>query len=299
MAVGHKLALIALALALPVRAGPIERPAFIAIPKPEPALQLRYGAAPSQAIDIFLPAGPGPFPVAVLIHGGCWSARTAGREQLRPLGAELARRGIAVWSLGYRRADEEGGGYPGTFQDVGDAIDRLRSEAPRYNLDIGRTVLVGHSAGGHLALWAAGRAQLPAASPLRRPAPFVPHSVISLAGIGDLEAFAPLVPLVCGPGILERLTAGSPSGSQDVYADISPAMLAPSGGHVVMVSGVLDRLVPPYLAYDYARAMRGKRESPVELVDVPGAGHVDLVTLGTPAWAEVLRRIDAELGISR
>ncbi len=194
-------------------------------------MQLRYGSAPSQAIDVFLPAGSGPYPVAVLVHGGCWSAHTAGREQLRHLGAELARHGIAVWSIGYRRADEQGGGYPGTFLDVGDAIDRLRSEALKYNLDMERTVLVGHSAGGHLALWAAARDKLPAGSQLHRPAPFVPRAVISLAGIGDLKAFAPLIPVICGPGIFERLTGARSSETTDAFADISPAALPAPEGH--------------------------------------------------------------------
>lgn len=299
MAARTTLTLIVLAVVTPVYAAdPIDLSTFVAISRPEPTLQLRYGSEPSQTIDVFLPAGSGPHPVAVLVHGGCWSAHTAGREQLRHLGAELARRGIAVWSVGYRRADEPGGGYPGTFQDVGDAIDRLRSEAPQYNLDIARTVLVGHSAGGHLALWAAARGQLPEGSQLHRPEPFVPRAVISLAGIGDLKAFAPFVPVICGPGILERLTGAPPSGSRDAYADISPGVLPPAPeGHVVMISGLLDRLVPPYVAYDYARAMRDKREAPVELVDVPQAGHFDLVTLGTPAWAEVNRRIEAALGV--
>jgi acetyl esterase/lipase len=293
------LALIALAIAAPCAADPVELSAFLAIPRPAPALQLHYGSAPSQAIDLFLPDGPGPHPVAILIHGGCWSAHTSGREQLRHIGAELARHGIAVWSIGYRRADEEGGGYPGTFEDVSEAIDRLRSDAPRYHLDLAHSVLVGHSAGGHLALWAAVRHQLPENSPLYRASAFVPPAVISLAGVGDLERFAKLVPVICGPGILERLTGAALPASREVYAEISPAVLPAPPGHAVMISGILDRLVPPYVAYDYARAMRQKREALVELVDIPQAGHFDLVTLGTPAWGEVSRRIEAELGVGR
>ncbi|WP_237050445.1 alpha/beta hydrolase [Microvirga ossetica] len=93
-------------------ADPVELSAFIALARPEPKLQVRYGARPSQGIDIFLPVGFGPHPVAILIHGGCWSTVTAGREQLRRLGADLAERGIAVWSIGYRRANEEGAAIP-------------------------------------------------------------------------------------------------------------------------------------------------------------------------------------------
>ncbi len=167
------LSLLAVAApALP--AAPLDIPGFMAIPRPLPTGSIRYGAAPVQAIDLFLPARHrSPAPVVILIHGGRWSSRTAAREQVRHLGADLAARGIATWSIGYRRADEEGGGYPGTYEDIGTAIDRLRSEAPRLGLDLSRVVLVGHSAGGHLALWAASRDRLPAHSALRMDDPFV------------------------------------------------------------------------------------------------------------------------------
>jgi acetyl esterase/lipase len=276
-------------------ADPVELAAFVALARPAPTVVLQYGAAASQAVDLFLPVGSGPHPVAMLIHGGCWSVTTAGREQLRHIGAELASRGIAVWSVGYRRANEDGGGYPGTFQDVGLALDRLRSDAARYHLDLSRTVLVGHSAGGHLALWAAARDSLPAASPLYNAHPFMPGSIISLAGIGDLEAFARLVPIHCGPGILEKLVPATIA--TDAYAEISPAALPAPKAPVVMISGILDRLVPPYAAHDYARAMRRKQAS-TELVEIPGAGHFDLVTPGTRAWTEIRGRIEVALGVA-
>jgi acetyl esterase/lipase len=219
---------------------------------------------------------------------------TAGRQQLRHIGAQLATRGVAVWSVGYRRADEDGGGYPGTFQDVGLAIDRLRAEAAQYSLDLSRTVLVGHSAGGHLALWAAVRDQLPAASLLYREKPFMPGSVISLAGVGDLEAFSRFVPILCGPGVIDRLVPMA--GSSAPYAEISPTALPPPGLRIVMISGILDRLVPPYVAHDYARAVRRKQASVVELINISGAGHFDLVTPGTAAWEEVSSQIATALG---
>jgi acetyl esterase/lipase len=186
-------------------ADPVELKTFQAIPRPLPTATLQYGTTATQVIDIFLPKTEGSHPLVILIHGGCWSVTTAGREQLRHLGEELARKNMAVWSIGYRRANEPGGGYPGTFQDVAAAIDLAASEAARYKLDLTRTVSAGHSAGGHLALWAAGRHQLSPNSPLFTPHPFVPRSVISLGGVGDVEAFAPLIPIICGPGIVERL----------------------------------------------------------------------------------------------
>ncbi|WP_336490178.1 alpha/beta hydrolase [Methylobacterium nigriterrae] len=249
---------------------------------------MAYGEAPSQGIDVFLPASPGPHPIAVLIHGGCWSNTTAGREQMRHLGPELTRRGIAVWSIGYRRANEAGGGYPGTYQDVSAALDRLVEDAEAHHLDLSRVVLVGHSAGGHLALWAASRVSLPGESPLRAASRLESRTVISLGGVGDLATFARFVPLLCGPGVLERL---APS---DKLTEVSPAALAPAGS-VVMVSGVLDRLVPPWVAYDYARALRAKSGIAPRLINLPDAGHFDLVTPSTPAWKEVRDLIETAL----
>lgn len=290
MSLHATIVLIAASIAGVVHADPVERDVFTALEKPKPAAVFQYGPASSQGLDVFLPSEQGPHPVAILIHGGCWrDLPAAGREQLRPIAAELTKRGIAVWSIGYRRADENGGGYPGTFQDVATAIDQLRSQAARYDLDISRTVVVGHSAGGHLALWASVRDRLPAHSPLRSTDAFVPGGVISLAGIPDLKAFGRFVPLLCGPGIIERLVPERTS--TDPYADISPAHLPPHRGRVVMVSGILDRLVPPYVADDYARLMRRTHSHAVTLIDIPGAGHFDLVTPGAPAWEEVQLRI--------
>jgi acetyl esterase/lipase len=268
---------------------PLDVPGFLDIPRPAPTLQLDYGRAPSQGIDVFLPTGEGPHPVVVLIHGGCWSERTAAREQLRHIGADLAAHGIATWSIGYRRANEKGGGYPNTFLDVGVAVDRLRSEASHYRFDLSRVLLVGHSAGGHLALWAASRNQLPTSSPLWTESPFVPRKVISIAGIGDLRTYAPQIAPICGPGVGENLV-GPPSKERvDVYSDTSPAALAPQGADIVMVSGMLDRLVPPYVAHDYARLV--KTSSRVTRVNIEDAGHFDLVATTRPAWVEIRQLI--------
>lgn len=273
---------------------------FLTLARPRPTAELAYGSAPCQTIDIFLPAGTGPHPVAILVPGGCWSVRTAGREQLRQVGSDLAAHGIAVWNIGYRRADEPGGGYPGTYQDVAAAIDRLRSEASRFDLDLRSVVLVGHSAGGHLALWAAARRGLASSSPLASADPFIPATVVSLAGIGDLTAFAPQVPLLCGPGILEPLTTRSANGLREpVLDEVSPAMMPAPEAQIVMISGVLDRLVPPAVAYDYSCAMAKKSDRSIRHVDIPDAGHFDLVTTGTPAWTIIRGHIMQALGTAR
>jgi acetyl esterase/lipase len=291
------VALVSATTALVVQADPVELSTFVALEKPTPTAVLEYGPDSSQAVDVFLPNKQGSHPVAILIHGGCWrDLPGAGREQLRPIASAIANRGIAVWSIGYRRADQNGGGYPGTFQDVATAIDKLRAHAAQYNLDAERIVVIGHSAGGHLALWASLRDRLPAESPLRSKNALIPGAVISLAGVPDLKSFARFVPLHCGPGIIERL-APQRGGAADQYADISPAQLPPPRGRVTLVSGVLDRLIPPYVADDYARLMQRTHSKAVTLVDIPGAGHFDLVTPGTPAWKEIEARIASALQI--
>ncbi len=161
----------------------------------------------------------------------------------------------------------------------------------RGSAGYGKT-LVGHSAGGHLALWAASRDRLPATSALRIAAPFVPRDVVAIAGVGDLESFAPLIPRICGPGVGERLVGMPSSGRPDVYADTSPAAMPATDARIVMVSGILDRLVPPYGAHDYAQSVRG--QVAVELVNVRDAGHFDLVATGRP-WHETRRIIQRAL----
>jgi len=130
----------------------------LALPATPANARIAYGSAPTQFGELWVPPGPGPHPVAVVIHGGCWSAEY-GEAHIRPVCAALARAGVAAWCLEYRRVGDEGGGWPGTFEDVARGADHLRAIAPAHGLDLQRVVAVGHSAGGHLALWLAGRAR--------------------------------------------------------------------------------------------------------------------------------------------
>ncbi|RST32251.1 alpha/beta hydrolase [Sphingomonas ginkgonis] len=273
--------------ASPPATHPISLAAFKALPRPTPTAELSFGRNEPQKVDIFLPNGAGPYPVVVLIHGGCWSKTTAGRQQLRHLGAELAAQGIAAWSIGYRRADEYGGGFPGTFDDVARAIDLLEDEAPRYQLDLRRVAFVGHSAGGHLALWAASRATSRGGDAIEHPVRVKPVLVISLAGITDLHSFAPTIPSLCGPGVLEALTGTSTGrASATTLARISPAHMPLPDTRVVLVSGGMDQVVPASQATDYVNAHHERRSS-IEQLNLPETGHFDLVTPGTSAWRRV------------
>jgi acetyl esterase/lipase len=171
-------------------------------------------------------------------------------------------------------------------------MDALRAEAPKYGLDLTRVIAVGHSAGGHLALWAASRGRLPAASPLRTADPLKIGAVISLAGIGDLDGQGEAFALPCGGDTIHRLI--DYEHRKQPYADTSPAALLPSGAKVVMVHGVFDSVMPPYTGRDYALMVR-KAGDKAEVVVIPDAGHFDLVIPTTPAWSEIVGVLDREM----
>ena len=293
MTILRNLAAIVGALtATAVQAAPASVDDYMAQARIPPDSRIAYGPAPAQVVELFLPKGRGPHPVVVLIHGGCFLAKFEGLTQTSGIAADLARRGYAVWNVEYRKLGEPGAGYPGTFQDVAAAVDRIRVEAARYHLDTGRVIAVGHSAGGHLALWAAGRGRLPSNSPLRTDDPLKIGAVVALAGIGDLEGQGRAFAMPCGDDTLERLI--DISRRTEPYADTSPAELLPMGTRAVMVHGAYDHVLPPYIGRDYAVLARAEGD-PVEVMTVPDAGHFDLVIATTPAWKAVVRTIAREL----
>src|SRR6201996_8521050 len=254
--------------------------------------QVRYGAAASQVAELFLPKTKGPHPVVVLLHGGCFLKQYEGFPQTSAIAADLAGRGYAVWNVEYRKLGEAGAGYPGTFLDVATAVDRLRGEAPKYDLDLKRVVAVGHSAGGHLALWAASRAKIPAASPLHTADPLKIGAAVSLAGIGDLDGQGRVFAMPCGDDTIARLVDAGHRANP--FADTSPAALLPSGARIAMVHGAFDPVMPPYTGRDYALRARHVGGS-AEVVVLPNAAHFDLVILTTPAWSEIVGVIDREM----
>lgn len=246
----------------------------------KPAARIAYGSAPAQVVELFLPAGKGPHPVVVLLHGGCFLAEYKGLPQTSGMAADLAARGYAVWNVEYRKLGEEGAGYPGTFQDVADAVDRLRTEAARYGLDTRRVVAVGHSAGGHLGLWAASRARLPKTSSLWRADPLKIRGVVSLGGIGDLKSHAAVFAGACGPSMSQVAPPGT-------YAETSPAELLPSGVAVTMIHGEFDHVMPSETGQAYAAKARAAGDR-AEAIEVKGVGHFDPVIPTTEAWKAVV-----------
>jgi acetyl esterase/lipase len=288
--------LLAAGMQAALAATPMTLDDYLALTGPAPTAHLAYGPAPSQYAELFLPQGSGPFPVAVLVHGGCWTSKFGGITQLRNMAGALAARGIAVWNVEYRRSDEAGGGYPGTYQDMHAALELLTKQAPARKLDLKRMVAVGHSAGGQLVQWMAGRAKIPASSPLYRANPLPVPNVVSLGGLADLRNEAALIKSSCGRDTVEL--AGTPSRERpDVFVDTNAAELAPNGSRTWLVTGELDTISPPRVAHDYAARVR-KLGDAAEVVILPGASHYDEVAATSPAWPQVLGVIERALGLT-
>jgi acetyl esterase/lipase len=277
----------------PRRAAPKTLADYLALDGPAPTAKITYGIAPSQYAELFEPPGTGPFAVAVLVHGGCWSSRLGGITQMRGIAGALVHDGIAVWNVEYRRLDEEGGGYPGTYADMARAVATLAAQAPAHHLDLHRIVAIGHSAGGQLVQWLAGRGRLPATSPLHEADPLPVHEIIGLGSLGDLRGQRERIQQVCGVDV-SQLTGGPDAGRPDPFADTSAASLMPNGSHTTLIHGELDDISPPEVGTAYAELARRAGDA-VETITLPNASHFDEVAVTSPAWSVILPVIERAL----
>ncbi|MEW1902163.1 alpha/beta hydrolase [Streptomyces sp. NPDC086147] len=256
-----------------------------------------YGDHPDQVVDFYAPRdGRDRAPLVVALHGGAWRA-PYDRGHPTPFADFLARRGFAVASVEYRRGGglpRQGGTapvagrWPETFDDVAAALDAVPELAAVHlpRADTGRIVLTGHSAGGHLALWAAARHVLPAGSPWRLPAPPPLRGVVALAPIAH---FARAVELgVCGGAVTELL--GGPEAYEERAASADPALLLPTGIATTVVQGREDVVVPYAVADAYAEAAARAGEA-VGLTLLEETGHFPLIDPATDACAVVAEEI--------
>ena len=259
-----------------------------ALPSRAADARIAYGTDSLQFGDLRVPAGRGPFPVAVVIHGGCWQHKLASLQNTAALSDALRDAGVATWNVEYRRYDNPGGGWPGTFLDVAVATDSLRSIATRYPLDLTRVVSVGHSAGGHLALWLAARRRLAANSPLRTGEPLPLAAAIALGGPGDLRDFSSYGDPICGERVIQKLMGGDPEVVPDRWAQGSPVQLLPLGTRQIMIAGESDRIMPQRALEAYAAAVRSKGGGgDIELIRIPGAAHFEVIAPTSTAWPTV------------
>jgi acetyl esterase/lipase len=279
-------------------------PALLERPRPEADSTIAYGDDQMQKVDLWLPAGKGPHPTVLMVHGGCWQTEIADRRIMNWIADDLRKRGIAVWNIDYRGVDRAGGGYPGTFADAAAAADALRAHSARHGLDISPLVAVGHSAGGHLALWLAARRSraarspgplIPRGSPLVAADPLAIDSVVSLGGLPDLELAAIPPGSGCGTEVIEKLVGPPTLSSRNVYADTSVPRLAPLGVRQILINGLQDRIIPTAYAEDYAGKMRAAGDR-VKVRMIDRTGHVELIAPETAAWAAAVEEIEAALG---
>lgn len=254
-----------------------------ALPRPAASHTLTWGEGVTDVVDLWLPEGAGPHPVVVMVHGGCWQKSIADRALMDWMADGLRQQGWAVWNIEYRGVDEAGGGYPGTFLDVGAATDQIRAHAGAFSLDLSRVIGIGHSAGGHLVLWLAARSQLPEDSPLRVSDPLQFQGVVVSGGLADLEVSRPVTAPTCLDAIHDQLTGPASPERPDPLSDTSPARLFPVGVAFVSVNGSEDRIAPPMLGDALTRKAQGAGDN-ASLVVIPATGHVELVSPGTQAF---------------
>lgn len=233
-------------------------------------------ADPSQNFgDLYLPVRSGrPIPLVVLVHGGAWRYSDGGLSGLASMARDLCRHGIAVFNTEYRRIGS-GGGWPTTLTDVRDAAEFAAGLPARYPSITGPVVLVGHSAGGQLALWAATHET------------HRPQAVVSIAGPLDMR-----YALALGDPNVRAFLGGLPNQVPARYAIADPSSQAPPGIPLLLVQGTRDRVVPLQVVQRYLADMAGRTLPSMRLDELPGATHTSLVTRGGVGYAATLSAIE-------
>ena len=231
--------------------------------------RLPYGTDSNQFGDLRIPTSGGPFPVLMNIHGGFWRAKYD-LEHAGHLCAALSKRGIATWNVEYRRVGNAGGGWPGSFEDIGNAFRFLPQIAKQYKFDLSRVLVMGHSAGGQLALcFAAHEPSLTRA--------------VSLGGVVDLQKAFELH--LSHDAVVEFL-GGKPREVQDHYREADPMQLPIAEARQVLIHGAKDDVIPPSFSRKYVELKRTKGEK-VRLVEIANADHFDLIDPRSQAWKQV------------
>jgi acetyl esterase/lipase len=250
---------------------------ILTLPSPPADTRLSYGSDPNQFFDLRLPKSKGPYPIVINIHGGFWRAKY-NLDHAGHLCAALTVKGLATANVEYRRVGNESGGWPNTFADIRSAYQFLRQNARQHNLDPQKLVVMGHSAGGQLALCLAARE------------PGVTR-VVSLAGVVDLQCAYQLH--LSNNAVVEFLH-GTPTEVPDHYREADPMELSISQGHQWLIHGTDDDVVPSVFSRDYIASTQkrfGNKQEDAHLVEIPTATHLDLIDPRTKAWKQVEQTI--------
>ena len=228
-------------------------------PKPAPDARVHYGADALQVVDVWKPAGAGPHPAVVMIHGGCWQTAIAERDIMNWIADDLRKNGVGVWNIEYRGVDR-GGGYPGTYQDVAAAADLFAAKRGKYGFRTDAPVVViGHSAGGHMALWLARQKGTRLRVDL----------AISQGGLPDLRAQTKLPDHPCGADAAAKMAGGE-------FSRTSPPEMPKGTARELQFNNDLDRIAPPAFGTAYG----------AEMLTTPGEGHVELIAPHSVSWSK-------------
>ncbi len=232
--------------------------------------RISYGPDPNQFGELRLPVLNGPHAAAIVIHGGFWRA-AYGLDHISLLAGALPDLGIAAWNIEYRRLGHPGGGWPGTLEDVANAARFLREIAPGRHIDPDRVIAIGHSAGGHLALWLAASRRIAL------------RGVVSLAGVADLRrAFD----LRLGRDVVREFLGATPGEAPERYRDASPIERVPLGVRQRLIHGERDDIVPIEIARRHVDAAR-KQGDDARLVALEDAGHFEVIDPGSSVWPRI------------
>jgi acetyl esterase/lipase len=302
----YRVALILLLLTAAIAAqsrGPLERAAGAAQSRgplelanaqvPPGARRLAYGSDPLQFGELRVPTGTGPHPVAIIVHGGCWVAKLGNNDErmvainnMRPLAAALTEAGIATWNVEYRRLGHSGGGWPGTFHDVAQAADYVRTLAKENALDLRRVIAIGHSAGGHLVMWLGARSRIAKSSELYTSNPLPLSGIVNLDGPSDLKATIEVQQPICGRPVITDLIGGTPDQQPERYRAASPIEMLPVGvGQELFAGRMFAGQVQPY------ETAAKKAGDVLRTTVLAEAGHFVFIDPQSDVWPQVMAAV--------